>query len=75
MSEIHCHTCGGFITDPSTVSYQAPSAAAPAGPRSALCTCIPSVVYGPSPAYLAWAGLPTFSRPNGIERSKAAARN
>ena len=72
MHEIHCHTCGGFITDPSTVSYQAPSVAAPAEPHSALCSCIPSVVYGLSPAYLAWPGLASLST---IERRRAAARN
>ena len=22
MSEIHCHTCGAFITDPASVSYR-----------------------------------------------------
>jgi hypothetical protein len=72
MIEIHCHNCGGFITDPGTVSYQAPSAAAAAAPHSALCACIPSVVYGPPPAYLAWPGLASFSS---FERSRAAARN
>jgi len=72
MNEIHCHNCGGFITDPSTVSYQAPATVAPAKPHNGLCACIPSIVYGPSPAYLAWPGLATFSS---IERSKAAAWN
>lgn len=72
MDEIHCHNCGGCITDPTTVSYQAPSIAAPAKPHSALCTCIPSVVYGLLPAYIAWPGLANISS---IERSKGAARN
>lgn len=72
MQEIHCHNCGGFITDPASVSYQAPSSAAAAAPHSALCPCIPSVVYGPPPGYLAWPGLSNLTR---IERSKAAASN
>jgi len=75
MSEIHCHTCGGFITDPATVSYQRPSGAAPATPHSALCACIPSIVYGPPPGYLAWPGLAALSSPARIERSRAAAWN
>jgi len=75
MNDIHCHNCGGFITDPSTVSYQAPSAVAPAKPHSGLCVCIPSIVYGLSPAYVAWPGLANLSSPTRIERSKAAARN
>ena len=72
MSEIHCHNCGGFITDPSGVSYQVPSSAAAAAPHSALCTCIPSVVYGTPPGYVSWPGLTHLSK---IERSRAAARN
>jgi hypothetical protein len=75
MSEMHCHTCGGFITDPGAVSYQVPSGAEPAIPHSALCACIPSVVYGPSPGYLAWPGLTNLSSPSAIERSRAAGRN
>ena len=74
MNEIHCHNCGGFITDPSGVSYRVPSgAAAPAtAPHTALCTCIPSVVYGTPPGYVSWPGLTSLSS---IERSRAAARN
>jgi len=72
MTEIHCHNCGGFITDPSRVSYQTPAAASPAVPHSALCTCIPSIIYGTPPGYLPWPGLTHVSR---IERSKAAGRN
>lgn len=75
MSEIHCHNCGGFITDPGTVSYQPPSGAASAELHSAQCACIPSVIYGPPPGYLAWPGLANLGGPSGIERSKAAARN
>lgn len=72
MSEIHCHSCGGFITDPASVSYRLPSdggGTATAGPHSALCTCKPSVVYGPPPAYLAWPGWVSN------DRNLAAARN
>ena len=73
MPEIHCHNCGGFITDPTSVSYRVPpSAATAAVPHSALCTCIPSVVYGTAPGYVAWPGLTDLTK---IERSRAAARN
>jgi hypothetical protein len=57
------------------VSYRVPSSAAAAAaavPHSALCTCIPSVVYGTPPGYVSWPGLTDLSR---IERSRAAARN
>jgi hypothetical protein len=76
MSEIHCHTCGGLITDPGAVSYQPPTGAQPAHPHSALCACIPSVVHGVSPAYLPWPGLATLSGPASTpERRRAAAWN
>jgi len=62
MSEIHCHTCGGFIIDPAGVSYRVPSpATVPAAQRSGLCTCHPSIVYGPPPGYLSLPGLPPSS--------------
>ncbi len=71
MSEIHCHACGGFIIDPVGVSYQLPSAAAvTATPRSGLCTCHQSVVYGPPPGYLALPALPAS-----IDLRAMAARN
>jgi hypothetical protein len=59
MSEIHCHRCGGFITDRASVSYRLPTdGAVTAGSHSALCSCNASVVYGPKPGSLAaWAGL------------------
>ncbi len=70
MREIHCHSCGGFIADPATVSYRlASDAAATAAPHTGLCTCQPSIVYGPPPGYLSWPGLAS------VDRSKAAARN
>ncbi|HYT81967.1 MAG TPA: hypothetical protein VEK86_00850 [Gemmatimonadales bacterium] len=51
MSEIHCHTCGGFITDPATVSYRAPSGTT-ATPHTGLCACHPAIIYGPPPGYV-----------------------
>ena len=76
MSEIHCHNCGGFITDPGTVSYRKPvDGTVSKGPHSALCACIPSVVYGPPPGYLAWPGLQNLKGPSPMERSRAAAWN
>jgi hypothetical protein len=75
MSEIHCHTCGGFITDPGAVSYQVPSGTDAVAPHSALCACIPSVVYGPPPGYVTWPGLTNLASPSALERSRAAGRN
>jgi creatinine amidohydrolase/Fe(II)-dependent formamide hydrolase-like protein len=70
MREIHCHGCGGLITDPARVSYRlASDAAATVAPHTGLCTCQPPIVYGPPPGYLSLPGLASVSR------SKAAARN
>lgn len=70
MSEIHCHTCGGFIAEPGAISYRQPSdAPLMAAPHSGLCACTPAVVYGPPPGYVSWPGLAS------VERSRAAARN
>lgn len=64
MNEIHCHVCGGSVSDPATVSYRVASAAiVPAQPRGASCTCAPAIVYGPPAGYMSWPGLP--SRPKG----------
>ena len=61
MKEIHCHACGGLITDPATVSYRlAPRAIVPALPHNAPCTCTPSIVYGPPAGYMSWPGLPSM---------------
>jgi hypothetical protein len=53
MSEIHCHTCGGFIGEPMTIDYRQPAdGAVAASPHTALCDCGPSVVYGPPPGWM-----------------------
>jgi hypothetical protein len=53
MSEIHCHTCGGFISDPAMISYRTPGGTVmPAVPYSGLCACTPAIVYGPPPGFL-----------------------
>lgn len=50
MIDIHCYNCGGFIGDPSQVSYRLPAnlmhKTFGAPPTSALCTCTPPVIYG-----------------------------
>jgi hypothetical protein len=50
MVEIHCHTCGGFISEPNQISHRLPPGGDPrqfeAIPTSALCTCEPPIVYG-----------------------------
>jgi len=71
MSEIHCHECGGFIIEPAGISYRLPPAAVvTAAPRSGLCTCHQSVVYGPPPWYLSLPGVPPS-----IDLRAIAARN
>ncbi len=70
MSEIHCHTCGGFINDPTTIAYRTPSETVmPAVPFSGLCACIPAIVYGPPPGFVS---MPAMSS---IEIRAIAARN
>jgi len=61
MSDIHCHTCGGFINDPTTISYLAPSETVmPAVPYSGLCACTPAIVYGPPPGHMSMPGMPSI---------------
>jgi hypothetical protein len=56
------------------VSYRLPSGTAvTAKPQAGLCTCTPSVVYGPPPGYLSWPGLPSPGWPNVVRA--IAARN
>ena len=58
MTKIHCHTCGGVIADPTTVSYRLPDqATAPATLHTATCGCALPIVYGPPAGYLSWPGL------------------
>jgi hypothetical protein len=57
--EIHCHTCGGFISEPSTISFQLPQTPARvAEPRTGLCTCGAPTVYGPPPGHSSSPGMP-----------------
>jgi hypothetical protein len=59
MTEIHCHTCGGFIADPTTVSYRLPDDTVTlAAPHTGPCNCALAVVYGPPAGYLSWPALP-----------------
>lgn len=58
MSEIHCHACGGFITDPAVISYQLPAAGVVfASPRTGLCACNPATIYGAPPGRASTAAL------------------
>jgi hypothetical protein len=52
MPDIHCHTCGGFMSDAARISYQLPPGGTTlmAAPCSALCACATPVVYGPAPS-------------------------
>lgn len=52
MIDIHCHACGGFISNPDRISYRAPGGTvAIAIPRSSICTCRESVIFGPPSGY------------------------
>jgi len=60
MVHIHCHSCGGFISDRGAISYRLPPHPAHmAIPRSGLCACTPPIVYGPPPGYLSSPGMPS----------------
>ena len=60
MHEIHCHTCGGLINEPATISYRPPIATTmPAAPYGGLCTCKPAIVYGPPPGHRSSPGMPS----------------
>jgi hypothetical protein len=59
ITQIHCHTCGGRIADPTIVSYRpADGALLAAVRRPGLCNCEPAIVYGPPAGYLSSPGLP-----------------
>jgi len=65
MNQIHCHFCGGSISDPATVSYRVATAAiVQVQPQAAPCKCSPAIVYGPPAGYMSWPGLP--SMPKGV---------
>lgn len=47
---IHCHFCGGVISDPSTIEYRPPRVSAQlAPPNTDACTCSPPIVYEHAP--------------------------
>ena len=51
MNEIHCHICGGSISDPATVSYRLASVPViPAKVSGTPCRCALAIVYGPPAA-------------------------
>lgn len=64
MTTIHCHTCGGFIADPTIVSYRLPDEeqSSAAVPHAGLCPCAPPIVHGPPAGYLSWPSLPKPAR-------------
>lgn len=65
MIQIHCHACGGFIGDPTFISYRLPTPNGLAAPRSGLCTCGAPIVYGPPPGRSSSPGILTSSPPPG----------
>lgn len=63
MIDIHCHTCGGFISDPRRVSHRLPAdAAVLAAPRTGICTCGESVIFGPPAGNASSPGVAAVSR-------------
>ena len=57
MLDIYCDACGGFMSDPSRISYrQPPATAAIPAPHSALCACLEPIIYGPPPGRSSSAG-------------------
>ena len=66
MIDIHCHACGGFISDPERVSYlrPAPGTVAIATPRSSICVCAQSVVFGPPSGYASIPAMKSAARLN-----------
>jgi hypothetical protein len=59
MDAIHCHACGGFISDARAIDYRlAPSTAGVAEPHTALCECVAPVLYGAPPGHMSSPGMP-----------------
>lgn len=59
MMPIHCQHCGGFISDPTRISYRFRSNPAQlAIPHSGRCACLPPIAYA-SPPGNSWSpGMP-----------------
>ncbi len=50
MTELHCHYCGGSISEPASISYLPPRASAQfAMPHRGPCKCTPPIVYEDPP--------------------------
>lgn len=65
MNEIHCHACGGFISDTTLITYRLPrDNGHVASPRTALCDCAPPILYGPPPGHMSSPGMPAMGRPS-----------
>jgi hypothetical protein len=63
MEPIHCHGCGGFISDGRAIDYRLPlRPSRVAEPRSALCECEAPVLYGAPPGHASSPSLPAMGR-------------
>ena len=63
MVEIHCHACGGFISDRSLIAYRLPlDNGGTAAPRTALCDCVQPTVFAAPPGLASSPGLPAAPR-------------
>jgi hypothetical protein len=57
LLDIYCDRCGGFMNDPSRISYQVAPAIEPLpAPHSGLCLCLQPIIYGPPPGRSSSAG-------------------
>jgi hypothetical protein len=62
MVEIHCHTCGGFISDRSMIAYRLPDNEGTAAPRTALCDCAQPTVFAAPPGLASSPGMTAAPR-------------
>jgi hypothetical protein len=63
MNAIHCHICGGSVSDPMAVAHRLASAIIVAArPQNTRCECTPPVVFGPPSGYMSWPGLPSMAK-------------
>lgn len=50
MTTVHCHFCGGVISDAAAIEYRPPRASAQVAlPHDGVCDCTPPVVYEDPP--------------------------
>jgi hypothetical protein len=59
MDPIHCHACGGFISDARAIDYRLPpNTGGVAEPHTAICECVAPVLYGAPPGHMSSPSMP-----------------